>query len=226
VFHPKGPLCASCQDDYYLSSRECVKCDSSGAISPTLGFAIGVFAIAIAAASAYFFWGSQYAASSWFMFTWLKEKRARLTKIFKIVATTYQIVATVPRNLSVTMPHVFMSFTSALNVLNLGFTDIFPLACSSSYSFIDSLVINTLVPIAACFCLGLGCFLECLWTTGSNLAESTVRTTQIKDKYLAYTLFLTYLGIFKKIIYSLQFYPPPPPDHPSSPFISHNIYIK
>jgi hypothetical protein len=118
----------------------------------------------------------------------------------KIVITTLQIVSEVPGNLNVQFPSRFKRFLNVLNIANLNLVGMMPMDCAGDYTFIDRLILTTTVPIGLTVLIFLVYQLDvCVEMIILHLkhrntaARIEMRTNRLKDKYITYFFFLTYL---------------------------------
>jgi hypothetical protein len=204
----QGPLCAVCADGYYSSSGLCEACGGGTELNPTVVTFLAIAGV-ICAIAVFFFYSKclrdepdaiNMDMPSPTMFqrsrAWLHRKYKELRAQFKILITTYQIVSTVPGNLDVEFPGSFTSFLKAFSVFNLNVIAVVPFSCTNHYTYIDKLVASTLFPVALTLLLALLWLLEAGWqATRSSWNDSRVQQQldALRDQYLTYFFFLTYL---------------------------------
>jgi hypothetical protein len=204
----QGPLCAVCADGYYSSNGLCEVCGSGTELNPTVVTFLAIAGVICAIAALFFYSkclrdipdATNTEVQNLTIFqrsrAWLHRKYKELRAQFKILITTYQIVSTVPGNLDVEFPSSFTSFLKAFSVFNLNVISVVPFACTNHYTFIDKLVASTLFPLALTLLLALLWLLEAGWqATRSSWNDSRVQQQldALKDQYLTYFFFLTYL---------------------------------
>jgi hypothetical protein len=131
---------------------------------------------------------------------WFDERFSKIIIKVKIAISTFQVVISTPSTFEIKMPAFFTNFLNTLTVININFATVFPISCSiKSLSFIDSMMLTTLVPILFSILLVISFFMEYIWKRREILAnfnhsisEKTVLFNQIKNKYLNYFFYLTY----------------------------------
>jgi uncharacterized membrane protein len=131
---------------------------------------------------------------------WLHKSYRRLIGKLKIIIVTFQVVSSVPASLDVSMPSSFTKFVDSLNFLNLSLVAAFPVSCSSRFTFIDQLVLTTLVPLAIVLMLMLFFFVEYAYhrriiqkNRSRRAGEKAAKFTEVKTRYLNYVFYLSYL---------------------------------
>jgi hypothetical protein len=127
---------------------------------------------------------------------WLRKRFHEIRAKLKIVITTYQIVSTIPANLQVNFPGSFSALLKAFAVFNLNITAVIPFQCQQHFTFIDKLVFTTLFPIALAAALLVVGTCDILYQTYRYAVTDPERSRTVdavKDQYLTYFFFLTYL---------------------------------
>ena len=206
----KGPLCAVCAEGYFPAEQMCLRCASQALPTTTVVFII-IFALAFAGTGVYLY--RRYHQLKGMsteepillrrfdsILLWCAHRyRPVLVKV-KIVVAAYQIITAIPAVFSVTMPSSFTSFLHGLNVVNLNFANVLSLQCSTSYTYIDELIVITLVPIGLTlllFFVFLAQVVHVSMTLMQNPhrkhGEMTAHKDRLKNKYLNYFFYLTYL---------------------------------
>ena len=131
---------------------------------------------------------------------WFRKNRVQLSTKCRIIVSTYQIVVAAAGVLDVQMPKSFTSFIDIASFFNLDVAEALPFGCSSSYTFIEKLILTTMVP------LGLGSFLVLFFVmeymyyrkkiqanTARKRGDKSRKFNEVKDKYMSYFFYLTYL---------------------------------
>jgi hypothetical protein len=127
---------------------------------------------------------------------WLRKRFHEIRAKLKIVITTYQIVSSIPSNLQVNFPGSFSALLKAFAVFNLNITAVIPFQCQQDFTFIDKLVFTTLFPIALAAALLVVGTCDVLYQTYRYAVTDPERSRTVdavKDQYLTYFFFLTYL---------------------------------
>jgi hypothetical protein len=246
----EGPLCAVCSENFFPSQSECLACDSSSVITPTLliYFCVIFTVVSLAILSAYYKyfyvdadkekerrisvakrlsgrsmaesmeWQQRQSSESsvsdvedgydddepvsrlqlWIL--WFKMRYGQIVVKAKIIVVTFQVVTSVPSVMSVSMPNSFTNFIDGFNFINLSFADAFPLSCSGVFTFIDKLVLTTLAPIMLSILLCMFFFIEygnqrrqIQRNKQRQKGEKAAAFNRIKEKYLNYFFYLSYL---------------------------------
>ena len=213
----EGPLCAVCSDGYYFSSGVCEMCGEDGVVLRPAVITFLCIAAVLSAIVVFFFYSKCidgvdddasdngkseptgtlarcYYHSRRVIRKIIREMRAQI----KIVMTTYQIVSTIPSNLSVEFPESFVDFLRVFSVFNLNVISVVPFSCQRPYTFIDKLVFTTLFPVALAILLMLLFVGEGMWNVRNTSLKNPDATTrakieELKNQYLTYFFFLTYL---------------------------------
>ena len=161
-----GPLCASCDSNYFNSAGGCVEC-SAHQISKGATATIVLTCLVLC-----------------FAFTFLRSKKVRLIvrptiwwrsenvwQHMKILWAECQIIGAITHQLNVEWPPLFASF---LNILTI-FTDLtflhWPVECFVEWSFFDELLIATLGPFVLSLCIPLYHLLHHFWITSKSRAK-------------------------------------------------------
>ena len=217
-----------CADGYYIDGTECKSCTNDAQALSTGAIAlITVLAIVTGALCAYIFRRYYYLQSQlsqsgatdtgalptstvenkrWQLSSidkaliWLSQHIKTVTTKLKITVVTYQIVSAIPSVFSVTLPRRFTSLLRIFSFVNLDFVSLLPLQCSTNYTFIDELLISTLLPIGLALGMVVSFLVHAMYVA-VRLTEDPHRKftagrdkyDAIKDQYLNYFFYLTYL---------------------------------
>jgi hypothetical protein len=164
-----GPLCAVCEDGYYLqsSTSKCSVCPDSGlspgaiALIVLVGVGVivgilfaagdGLFTDVIANVSFFGCWIYVYQklfpkAQDWDN-EQLEVMKERIESMTKIYVSLIQIVSALPFVLDISFPVNFESFISFGSILNLNLFNEIALRCEHDYDHMDFLLMITLIPI-------------------------------------------------------------------------------
>jgi hypothetical protein len=211
----QGPLCGVCADGYYSNNGVCEVCSGSDPQYSTTALVFMAIAGAVLCLLAFLFYAkcidggdkldetgeskkSEYPEywPSCCTRTWVRKEYNRMQAQLKIVITTYQIVSSIPENMSVTFPASFNVVLNAFSVFNFNIMNTVPFSCSGNYTYIDTLVLKTLFPIALTIVLFVVGGADAAWQTRSLHITDSARfpiVSAVKDQYLTYFFFLTYL---------------------------------
>ena len=218
-----GPLCAVCADGYFAEDNDCISCSGSQKLSSSAialivaGVVVTLLALGYlyrryrqlrhyvkedADGAANMVFGANSSDTNFLdkALIWLSLHIRTVIAKLKIVLVTYQIVAAVPEVFSVTLPKKVTSMLQSLAFVNLDFVSVLAVQCSSNYTFIDKLIIRTLLPIGVTALLFVAFLLHAVYV-GLKLKQNPHRKYRegrdkfdsIKDKYLNYFFYLTYL---------------------------------
>jgi hypothetical protein len=127
---------------------------------------------------------------------WLRKRFKQIRAKLKIVITTYQIVSSIPSNLQVNFPPSFTALLKAFAVFNLNITAVIPFQCKQNFTFIDKLIFTTVFPIilaTALLVVGTCDVLYQRYPYAVTDPERSRKVDAVKDQYLTYFFFLTYL---------------------------------
>jgi hypothetical protein len=127
--------------------------------------------------------------------------QAFYSKIFvqmRIIIVTYQVVGTIQYALIVKFPYLFSKLTIIISALYFDISALFPIGCAySTYTYQKKMILWTLLPFVVTLIIAIMAVAEYKYKTRNN----SLRThddeedlfTKVKDKYLFYFFFLTYL---------------------------------
>lgn len=116
----------------------------------------------------------------------------------KIMISTFQIVSVTSTLFSVTLPVSLNGFFNTFKFFNLNFSSIFPIGCANRLDFIEMMIITTLSPIALVIILIATMLIEYEITKFFSFQRHITMDKDklflvMKDKYLNYIFFVTYL---------------------------------
>mgnify|MGYP007045452703 CR=1 FL=1 len=128
----RGPLCAVCDEGYFLQLRSCTDCEGSGPGATTIVLFVATVLVVIGLAA-----------------TVVRHRRfLASTGVFahvKILVSFVTIMLTVDRQFGVTWPPAFQRALAALSVLSLDFGILTSLLCVVDLSFYSNLLCTTLL---------------------------------------------------------------------------------
>lgn len=198
----RGPLCASCSDGYYNDGIQCITCSNTVKHFNTASIVyICILGIIILTVITY------TTLKYYFKLDFVKYTKRSLTKFYsqniiqaKIVIVTYQVIGATQNALLVQFPYLFARLSNALNAFLLDISVLFPFSCQySHYNFIDKLIFMTILPVAITIVLWLifiGHYqyvITHLRPTKSKLIMIDRIFHELKNRYLTYFFFMTYL---------------------------------
>lgn len=205
-----GPLCAVCSEGYFPAEQQCLSCGSQALPTTTVVFIL-IFALSLTGAAVYLY--RRYHQLKRMtpespvplqrldsLLLWCAHRYRPVVVKLKITVATYQIVTAIPAVFSVTMPSSFTSFLHGLNVVNLNFANVLSLQCTTNYTYIDKLIVITLMPIGLTLLLFVVFLIQVVHVSVTMMqnphrkhGEMTAQKNRIKNKYLNYFFYLTYL---------------------------------
>jgi hypothetical protein len=194
-----GPLCASCIEGYYSNGIQCIACSD-----PTAHFTVA--AIVYTCIGGFFFLLfiayliSKYVFKHDLLAYTKQSLQAFYSKIFvqvRIIIVTYQVVGSIQYALIVKFPYLFSKLTIIINALYFDISALFPVGCAfSTYTFIEKMILWTLLPFVVTLIIFIMAVAEYKYKTRNNALRTHDDEdifTEVKDKYLFYFFFLTYL---------------------------------
>lgn len=218
-----GPLCAVCADGYFAERNDCTSCSGPHSLPGTTIAFIVVAVVILLAAMTYTY--RRYhqlkgitnesirhqpssATSSDFNYMqfnlldkaliWLAVHYKPIITKLKITVVTYQIITAVPGVFSVTFPSKFTSFLHSVTFVNLNFVSLLSLQCSTSYTFIDELIVSTLLPIGITLVMFVAFVLQIVYVAkkleqnpNRRVREARDQFDAIKNQYLNYLFYLS-----------------------------------
>jgi hypothetical protein len=116
----------------------------------------------------------------------------------RILIVTYQVVGSIQYALIVKFPYLFSKLTIIISALYFDISALFPIGCAySTYTYQKKMILWTLLPFVVTLIIAIMAVAEYKYKTRYN----SLRThddeedifTKVKDKYLFYFFFLTYL---------------------------------
>ena len=175
----EGPLCAVCENGFFLttSSYTCESCDNhQSGVNP---FAVAILTVCFLVLLSFVYYmrannlstvdgvisdvmrrlGYIRGDASGEELHMLHVSRAKQRNLFfakvKIYVTMYQIISAMPFVLDLQFPSVFNRIASAFGILAINISQEFGISCSTSYDYIDVLVVSTVTPLVVSFLIWL-----------------------------------------------------------------------
>ncbi len=194
-----GPLCASCTEGYYSNGIQCISCSdltSHFTVAAIVYTCIGGFFFILFIA----YLISKYVLTHNLLVYTRQSFQEIYSKVFvqvRILIVTYQVVGSIQYALIVKFPYLFSKLTIIISAFYFDVSALFPIGCVySNYTFVQKLIFWTLLPFAVTLIIAIMAVAEYIYKTRYNSFRTHDEEdilTKIKDKYLFYFFFLTYL---------------------------------
>jgi predicted outer membrane repeat protein len=197
----RGILCASCIDGYYSDGVQCIPCNNTSKhFTPIAIFYLCIGGLVMMMLCINLISKNVF---KYDLFAFTRESLKRFnSKIFiqlRIVIATYQVVGSIQYSLIAAFPYLFSKFTVIVAAFYFNISALFPLACQySKYNFIDFMILWATLPMILIFLLFIVCAVEYKRKVKklkyeNDIYEREIIYNEVKNKYLFYFFFLTYL---------------------------------
>ena len=141
------------------------------------------------------------AKSKWAAFKdWAGTSFKKYTGQIKIIISTFQVVSRTSSNMDVQMPSAFINFSEGISVLNLNLFSVIPISCSGTYTFVDTMIVSTAMPIGVALVLFVIFVVSYsherrLIQRNANRrrGDKAKKFQELQFLYLSYFFYLTYL---------------------------------